>query len=134
MAVIRVPKTPKRAFNPNRPASALLKSQIQHLEWAIRPASQRKAQQLPTDVPATEGKAADRIAQLTQQLHPTVPVPPTAQPSPSGGGVYPPSAQAAAGTMKKRAAGRAKPKPKLTGKAKRKTNRAKRTPAKRRSR
>ena len=36
MAVIRVPKTPKRAFNKNRPASKLLRSQIEHLEWAVR--------------------------------------------------------------------------------------------------
>ena len=39
MAVIRVPKTPKQAFNKNRPASKLLKSQVEHLEWAVRPAS-----------------------------------------------------------------------------------------------
>jgi hypothetical protein len=70
MAVIRVPKTPKRAFNKNRPVSKLLKSQIQHLEWAIRPASERKPYQLPKSSIRTEGEAAARIEELTRRLHP----------------------------------------------------------------
>ena len=41
MAEIKVPKPPKSAFNPNRPASDLLKSQVEHLEWAVRHAGER---------------------------------------------------------------------------------------------
>jgi hypothetical protein len=70
MAIIRVPKTPKRAFNKNRPASTLLRSQIEHLEWAVRPASERKPRQLPRRQVKTEGEAAARIEQLTRLLHP----------------------------------------------------------------
>jgi hypothetical protein len=41
MADIKVPKPPKSAFNPNRPASDLLKNQVAHLEWAVRHAGER---------------------------------------------------------------------------------------------
>ena len=41
MADIKVPKPPKSAFNPNRPASDLLKYQVEHLEWAVRNAGER---------------------------------------------------------------------------------------------
>jgi len=72
MAVIRVPRTPKSAFNKNRPASKLLKSQVEHLEWAVRPASERKPYQLAKSKSSirTEGEAAARIEELTRLLHP----------------------------------------------------------------
>src|SRR5262249_32050543 len=70
MATIRVPKTPARAFNKNRPPSSLLRSQIAHLEWAVRPAYERKPHQLPKVKVKTEGQAAERIAELTARLHP----------------------------------------------------------------
>lgn len=67
MAVISVPKTPKHAYDPERTPGTLLQSQIQHLEWATRPAAERKINRF---VPAkTEAEAAERIAQLTQALH-----------------------------------------------------------------
>jgi hypothetical protein len=65
MAVIKVPKTPRKAFNKNRRPSALLLSQIEHLEWAALPASHRKPDSLPKAKPKTEGQAAERVAQLT---------------------------------------------------------------------
>ena len=68
MAVIKVPKTPKKAFNTQRRPSALLLDQIKHLEWAVLPASQRKPGQLPRRKVKTEGQAAERIGQLTQML------------------------------------------------------------------
>jgi len=70
MAVIRVPKTPPKAFNKNRPPSSLLRSQIAHLEWAVRPAYERKPHQLPKVKVKTEGQAAERIGELTERLHP----------------------------------------------------------------
>jgi hypothetical protein len=42
MAKINVPKPPSKAFNPKRPASDLLLSQVEHLEWAVRHAGERK--------------------------------------------------------------------------------------------
>jgi hypothetical protein len=81
MAVIRVPKTPKKAYDPNRPAGDLLKRQVEHLEWAVRPASQRDPKQLKLNMPRTEGEAAARIAKLTTQLHPvSAPAPAAAAP------------------------------------------------------
>lgn len=67
MAVITVPRTPKRAFNPKRRPSALLLKQIEHLEWAVLPASKRKPHQLK-NVPKvrTEAQAAERVGQLTK--------------------------------------------------------------------
>ena len=70
MEIIRLPKTPKSAFNPDRPASALLLDQLAHLEWAVRPASQRKPNQLPKIKAMTERQVSARIAELTRRLHP----------------------------------------------------------------
>ena len=57
-----VPRTPKKAFNPNRRPSGLIQAQIQHLEAAagIDPARVRRR----TGV-RTEGESADYIARLT---------------------------------------------------------------------
>lgn len=69
MAVIKinVPKTPKSAFNENRPASGLLIAQLEHLETAAgdypSPTKKRKKA-------LTEGQVAARIHELTKTLHP----------------------------------------------------------------
>jgi hypothetical protein len=68
MPVIKVPKTPRKAFDPSRRPSSLLLKQIEHLEWAALPASQRKPNQLPKQKVKTEGQAADRVGQLTQMV------------------------------------------------------------------
>src|SRR5215216_6577833 len=98
MAAIRIPKTPARAFNKHRPISKLLKSQIEHLEWAIRPASERKPYQLPKSSIRTEGEAAARIAELTRRLHPEAGSPPPAIVGPA---VVPPSPTKAAPSRKR---------------------------------
>jgi hypothetical protein len=67
MADVIVPNTPKNAFNPDRPPSGLITSQVEHLEAALgvfREPGQRRTG------PRTEGEAAEYIAQLTAQLHP----------------------------------------------------------------
>jgi hypothetical protein len=70
MVVIPVPKPPTSSYNPQRRASELLKRQVEHLEWAVRPASQRQPALLKKiKAPKTEAEAAARIAMLTQQLH-----------------------------------------------------------------
>src|SRR5438128_2612813 len=69
MAVIRVPKTPKKAFNPQRPAGTLLQSQLKHLEWAVRPAGARSAKTFRFRPARTEAEAAARIAKLNEEMH-----------------------------------------------------------------
>jgi hypothetical protein len=56
MPPIRIPKTPAAAFDPSRPASALLKSQVKQLQLVVFEAM-------------TEGEAAKHIKALTRQLH-----------------------------------------------------------------
>ena len=75
MAVIKVPKTPKKSFNKNRPASVLLLGQIEHLEWAVLPASRRSPLARKRQV-KTEGQAAERVAQLLAVLPKPGEVPP----------------------------------------------------------
>jgi hypothetical protein len=67
MKVIKIPKTPKSAFNPSRPASTLLKAQVEQLEAAtgIHAGDTRERRR-----PRTEGEAAKYIEQLTRGLHP----------------------------------------------------------------
>jgi len=72
MTVIKLPKTPKSAFNPRRPAGALLLAQIEHLEHAVGLEPKR--------VRRSEGQAAKYIAELTARLlkqsqQPTAPAP-----------------------------------------------------------
>lgn len=66
MAIIKVPKTPSKAFDRDRRPSDLLLKQIEHLEWAALPAAQRKPGALPKRRVTTEGQAAERVAQLTK--------------------------------------------------------------------
>ena len=69
MAVISVPKTPQKAYNPRRPAGTLLQNQVRHLEWAARPAGKRRPKDFEKIKPAkTEAEAAARIGKLTQEL------------------------------------------------------------------
>ena len=61
MAVIKVPKTPRSAFQPDRPAGGLLLAQVEHLEHAAGlPARKRRK--------LTEGEAAEYIRQLTARV------------------------------------------------------------------
>jgi hypothetical protein len=70
MAIIRVPKPPKSAYNPKRRPGTLLQHQLIHLEWAARPAAQRRPHLAMQWKPAkTEAEAARRIAALTEHIH-----------------------------------------------------------------
>jgi hypothetical protein len=69
MAPIPVPKPPKKAYNPRRPAGTLLQSQLMHLEWAVRPAAQRTPAKFAKIKKAkSEAEAARRIEKLTREL------------------------------------------------------------------
>ena len=67
MADIKVPKPPKSAFNPNRPASGLLREQVRHLEWAVHHAGERRAGYRKKKV-KTEADAAAQMAKLIPRL------------------------------------------------------------------
>ena len=112
MKEIRVPKPPAKAFNPDRPASDLLKQQVRHLEWAVRHAGERRADFHKVKYVKTEREAAKRMQQLLPRLasasqlsFATVPI------------------QEEAPTTKK-----SKPKPKLKPKLRRMTNKRKTRP------
>src|SRR5213075_1649047 len=72
MTRIKVPKPPRSAFNPDRPASSLLRAQILHLEHALG------VPESPPNKRWTEGAAARYIAELTARLTGLpLPAPPT---------------------------------------------------------
>jgi hypothetical protein len=82
MAVISVPKTPRKAYNPRRPAGTLLQNQLRHLEWAVRPAGKRLPKDFEKIKPArTEAEAAARIETLTLELQRQSASPPAAIPA-----------------------------------------------------
>ena len=68
MKDITVPKPPRRAFNPDRPASDLLRQQVRHLEWAVRHAGERRAEFDKIKDVTTEREAADRTRRLLPRL------------------------------------------------------------------
>ena len=68
MAKVRVPRTPRKAFDTSRRPSSLLLGQIEHLEWAVLPAAQRKPDQLPVRKVKSEAQAAERVAELTKMV------------------------------------------------------------------
>jgi hypothetical protein len=65
--IIRVPKTPRSAFNTERPVSNLLKAQIANLEAAAYGSTREAAGKKR---PRNEGQASQVIRALTAQLHP----------------------------------------------------------------
>jgi len=87
MTIIKLPKTPRQAFNPRRPAGTLLRSQIEHLEHAVGLEPKR--------IKRSEGEAAKYIAELTAKLlaqsqQPTAPAPsPTVTAAPASHPVVP---------------------------------------------
>jgi len=69
MPMIHVPKPPKSAFDPKRPVSALLKSQIDYLQHAERRLPLRYRSEIYVNAIKTEGEAANYIRQVTQAIH-----------------------------------------------------------------
>ena len=65
MATIKVPKTPRNAYNPQRPASELLRAHVRNLEKALN----RRPVRMNLNNPISEQTAAAYIRQLTRELH-----------------------------------------------------------------
>lgn len=115
MTVIRVPKTPGKAYNPQRPAGVLLQSQLRHLEWAVRPAGARTEKAFRIKPATTEAEAAARIAKLTEKLH---------DQATSPGDVMPPTpVPAARASARTKAKSKSKPQPKTTSQSQRPSRR-----------
>ncbi len=133
MTEIRVPKTPKSAFNKNRPASELLKNQVKQLEAVAERLPGLKDAPLPNATRVkTEGQVADFIRKIARVLNPEA-----AQQTAGAGatpvvgaGAFPQDAPAASATASPRRKVRRRAVPKKT--AKRRP--AKQAAAKRRSR
>jgi hypothetical protein len=70
MTIIRVPKTPASAMNPDRPVSSLLKNQIEHLQAAEFRLPARQQTNIYINKIKTERQAAEYIRQVTARLHP----------------------------------------------------------------
>jgi len=69
MTMIKVPRPPKRARDPGRPVTSLLKAQIEHLHDAERrlPLGYRTATYV--NAIRTEGEAASYIRDVTEAIH-----------------------------------------------------------------
>jgi len=65
MRPIKIPTTPSSAYNPNRPANALLLAHVRELERAVRAAGRR----VQGSRPKTEGEVAAYMRLLTRALH-----------------------------------------------------------------
>jgi hypothetical protein len=70
MAVIKVPKPPRSAFNKNRPVSALLKNQMLHLHEVEKKFPPAHHSGIYINAIRTEGEAAEYIRRVTARLHP----------------------------------------------------------------
>jgi len=69
MSLIHVPRPPKSAMNPDRPASGLLKWQVRHLHAAQRNLPHRFQTDIYVNAIKTEGEAAEYIRQVTEAVH-----------------------------------------------------------------
>ena len=69
MALIPVPKPPKSAYNPDRPMSSLLKSQIEHLREAEGKLPLKYRSEWYIKAIRTESEAAKYIRDVTEAIH-----------------------------------------------------------------
>ena len=69
MEVIHVPRPSRKASNPNRPANALIMTQVSHLQHAERRLPFRYRTQIYTHAIQTEGEAAEYIREVTAAIH-----------------------------------------------------------------
>jgi len=69
MTVIKVPKPPRSAYDPNRPVSSLLKMQVEHLYDAEKRLPSRYRSEVYVNAIRTEGEAANYIRAVTEAIH-----------------------------------------------------------------
>jgi len=68
MTLIPVPR-PKKAWNPDRPMNALLKTQMEHLYDAEKRLPSRLRSEIYVNAIKTEGEAAAYIRAVTEAIH-----------------------------------------------------------------
>lgn len=68
--MIDVPEVEKEAYNPNRPISGLIHTQLVHLSAAEQQLPQAKRTGINIAMLHTEGEAARYIQKVTAMLHP----------------------------------------------------------------
>lgn len=69
MALIHVPRPPQSAYDPSRPVSSLLKTQIDHLREAESKLPLRYRSEVYSKAIKTEGEAARYIRDVTEAIH-----------------------------------------------------------------
>ena len=69
MALITVPKPPKSAYNPDRPATSLLKAHVEHMREAESKLPIKYRSDFYTKAVRTEGEAAEYIRDVTEAIH-----------------------------------------------------------------
>jgi hypothetical protein len=69
MTLIKVPKPPRNAYDPNRPMNTLLEWQVEHLHEAEKRLPVHHQTRIYTNAIKTEGEAADYIRQVTEAIH-----------------------------------------------------------------
>lgn len=69
MTLIHVPRPPKSAYDPSRPVSSLLKTQIDHLREAESKLPLRYRSEVYSKAIKTEGEAARYIRDVTEAIH-----------------------------------------------------------------
>jgi hypothetical protein len=67
---IKVARTPKSAYNPDRPVSSLIANQVLHLYRVEGTLPRRKRTGVNIERIATEGQASRYIRKMTRLLHP----------------------------------------------------------------
>lgn len=69
MALIRVHKAPQSAWNPNRPMSSLLASQVEHLHKAEQRLPIHHRTDIYVNAIRSEGEASEYIRAVTEAIH-----------------------------------------------------------------
>jgi hypothetical protein len=69
MTIIKVPRPPQSAMDPNRPVSGLLKAQILQLHTAEKNLPLRYRTDIYINAIKTEGEAADYVGRVTAAIH-----------------------------------------------------------------
>ena len=68
MALISVPKPPKSAYNPDRPATSLLKAHVEHMREAESKLPIKYRSDFYAKAVRTEGEAAEYIRDVTEAI------------------------------------------------------------------
>lgn len=69
MPIIKVPRPPKKAHDPSRPVTSLLKAQVEHMHEAERQLPLKYRTDTYVKAIRTEGDAADYIREVTEAVH-----------------------------------------------------------------